>query len=124
MQSAIGRLRARGSAKSGFAHWKMQRVTAVINFVTVVWFLFQAMAMSGAGYAEWTAWFQSPLNAGLLLALTLSIFYHVHLGFQVMFEDYVHHEGTRIVALMSETVVVALFAAASVVAILMLATGA
>ena len=124
MQSAIGRLRARGSAKSGFAHWKAQRVTAVINLVTLVWFLFHAMAMSGAGYAEWTAWFQSPLNAGLLLALTLSTFYHVHLGFQVMTEDYIHSEATRIAALMIETVVVALLAASCVVAILMLATGA
>ena len=124
MQSAIGRLRARGSAKSGFAHWKMQRVTALINFVTVGWFLFQAMTMSGAGYAEWTAWFQSPLNAGLLLALILSTFYHVHLGFQVMVEDYVHNEATRIAALMIETVIVALLAATCVVAVLMLATGA
>jgi succinate dehydrogenase / fumarate reductase, membrane anchor subunit len=124
MQSAIGRLRARGSAKSGFAHWKAQRITAVINLVTVVWFVFQAMTMSGAGYVEWTAWFQSPINAGLLLAMTLSTFYHVHLGFQVMVEDYVHNDATRIACLMAATVVIAILAAGCVVSILMLATGA
>ena len=124
MQSAIGRLRARGSAKSGFGHWKAQRVTAVINLVTLLWFVFQAMTMAGAGYGEWTIWFTSPLNAGLLLLLVLSTFYHVHLGFQVMVEDYVHNDGTRLATLMVETVLVAILAATCVVSILMLATGA
>ncbi len=124
MQSAIGRLRARGSAKSGFSHWKAQRVTAIINLVTALWFVFQAMAMSGAGYAEWTVWFQSQVNASLLLALVLSTFYHVHLGFQVMVEDYVHSEAARLVALAIETVIVVLLAVSCVVAILTLATGA
>jgi succinate dehydrogenase / fumarate reductase, membrane anchor subunit len=124
MQSAIGRLRARGSAKSGFGHWKAQRVTAVINFVTLVWFAFQMIAMSGAGYAAWTAWFQSPVNASLLIVLVLSVFYHVHLGFQVMVEDYVHSHASRIVALMAATVVIVILAASCVVSILMLATGA
>jgi succinate dehydrogenase / fumarate reductase membrane anchor subunit len=124
MQSAIGRLRARGSAKSGFGHWKAQRVTAVINLVMLVWFVFQAMGMTGAGYVEWTAWFQSQVNASLLVILVLSTFYHVHLGFQVMVEDYVHNDATRIACLMAATVVIAILAASCVVSILMLATGA
>lgn len=124
MQSAIGRLRARGSARSGFGHWKAQRVTAVINFVTLVWFAFQMIAMVGAGYAAWTTWFQSPVNASLLIILVLSVFYHVHLGCQVMFEDYVHSHAMRIVAMMAATVVIVIMAASSVVSILMLATGA
>lgn len=124
MQSAIGKLRARGSARSGFGHWKAQRVTAILNLVTLLWFVFQAMAMAGSGYAEWTAWFQSQVNASLLIILVLSTFYHVHLGFQVMVEDYVHSDATRIVALMIETVVVAVLASSCVVSILMLALGA
>ncbi len=124
MQSAIGRVRARGSLKSGVGHWKAQRVTAVINLVLVAWFLLQTIAMAGAGYAEWTVWFRSQVNASLLIVLVLSTFYHVRLGIQVAIEDYVHSEATKVVSLLLLTLLTAILATSCVVSILMLATGA
>ncbi len=123
MQSAIGRLRARGSAHSGVGHWKAQRVTAIANLFLVIWFLFNAIGMAGAGYAEWAAWFQSPLNASLMVMLVLSAFFHAKMGVQVMIEDYVHHEGLKVAALVGATLAAAALATACVVSILMLATG-
>lgn len=124
MQSAIGRMRARGSARSGVGHWKAQRVTAIINLVLVLWFVVQAVGMAGAGHAEWAAWFKSQVNASLMVVLVLSTFYHVRLGVQVAIEDYVHHEGIKVASLLALTLACAVLAASCVVSILMLATGA
>jgi succinate dehydrogenase / fumarate reductase membrane anchor subunit len=124
MQSAIGRMRARGSARSGVGHWKAQRVTAIINLVLVLWFVVQVVGMAGAGHAEWTAWFQSQVNASLMVVLVLSTFYHVRLGVQVAIEDYVHHEGIKVASLLALTLACAVLAASCVVSILMLVTGA
>jgi len=123
MQSAIGRLRARGSAHSGVAHWKAQRVSAFSNLLLVLWFLFNAIGMAGAGHAEWVAWFQSPLNASLMVMLVLSVFFHARLGVQVMIEDYVHSDSLKVTALIAVTLAAAAMATACVVSILMLATG-
>lgn len=123
MQSAIGRLRARGSSHTGLGHWKAQRVTAIANLLLVLWFLFNAISMAGAGYAEWVAWFQSLLNASLMTMLVLSVFFHAKMGVQVMIDDYVHHEGLKVAALVGVTLAAAAMATACIVSILTLATG-
>ena len=123
MQSAIGRLRARGSSHTGLGHWKAQRVTAIANLLLVLWFLFNAIGMAGAGYAEWVTWFQSPLHASLMVMLVLSVFYHAKMGVQVMIEDYVHTEGLKVAGLVGITLLAAALATACIVSILMLATG-
>ena len=69
----------------------------------MLWFLFNAISMAGAGYAEWVAWFQSPLNASLMVMLVLSVFYHAKMGVQVMIEDYVHTEGLKVAGLVGIT---------------------
>lgn len=123
MQSAIGKVRARGSARSGVGHWKAQRFTALANLLLVLWFVFNAVGMAGSGYAEWTFWFQSPVNASLMILLILSTFYHAKLGVQVVIEDYVHGEGIKVLSLVAVTFATALLATACIVSVLMLATG-
>ena len=123
MQPAIGRLRARGSARSGVGHWKAMRITAVALLLLVLWFAFVAIAMAGASYEEWASWFRSPFNAGLVILLVLNAFYHARLGVQEILEDYVHVESVKVAALVATTFLAALLATVCVVSVLMLATG-
>ena len=119
----LGRARGLGAARGGLGHWKAQRLTAISNAVLVLWFVFSAMALAGAGYDEVRAWLASPLAATLMILLIISVFYHAPLGLQVVIEDYVHHPGMRIGAVILVRLAVAGLAVACIVAVLMVALG-
>jgi succinate dehydrogenase / fumarate reductase membrane anchor subunit len=119
----LARARGLGAAHGGVGHWKLQRLTAISNAVLVLWFVFSAMALAGASYGEVRAWLASPVTATLMILLVLSVFQHAPLGLQVIIEDYVHHPGTRIAALVLVRLVVAGLAVACIVAILTVAFG-
>ena len=119
----LARARGLGAAHGGLGHWKMQRLTAISNAVLVLWFVFSAMALAGAGYDEVRAWLASPLAATLMILLIMSVFYHAPLGLQVIIEDYVHHPGIRIAAVILVRLVIAGLAVACIVAVLMVTLG-
>ena len=119
----LARARGLGAAHGGVGHWKLQRLTAMSNAVLVLWFAFSAMALAGAGYEVVRAWLASPVTATLMILLVLSVFQHAPLGLQVIIEDYVHHPGARIAALVLVRLVVAGLAVACIVAILTVAFG-
>jgi succinate dehydrogenase / fumarate reductase, membrane anchor subunit len=119
----LARARGLGAAHGGVGHWKLQRLTAMSNAVLVLWFVFSAMALAGASYDEVRAWLASPVTATLMILLVLSVFQHAPLGLQVIIEDYVHHPGARIAALVLVRLVVAGLAVACIVAILTVAFG-
>jgi succinate dehydrogenase / fumarate reductase membrane anchor subunit len=119
----LAKARGLGAAHDGLGHWKAQRLTAIANAVLVLWFVFSATALAGASYEEVRAWLASPLAATLMILLIISVFYHAPLGLQVIVEDYVHHPGTRIAAVILIRLIAAALAAACIVAVLMVALG-
>jgi succinate dehydrogenase / fumarate reductase membrane anchor subunit len=119
----LARARGLGAAHGGIGHWKAQRLTALANAVLVLWFVFSAMALAGAGYDEVCAWLASPLAATLMILLIISVFYHAALGLQVIVEDYVHHPGIRIAALVLIRLLLFALAVACIVAVLIVALG-
>ncbi len=98
--SASDLKRARGLGASGrhaVSHWTMQRVTAVANFLLLVWFLASLLMLPGLDHATVAAWARQPLVAVPLGLLAVSAAWHMRLGVQVMLEDYVAAEGARFV---------------------------
>jgi succinate dehydrogenase / fumarate reductase membrane anchor subunit len=82
--------RGLGSAKDGSNHWWIQRLTAVALLLLGPWFVFLALGLIGADQASVRASLGQPMNASLMLAFVLSLFWHARLGLQVVIEDYVH----------------------------------
>ena len=123
VQSPIARVRGLGPAREGVGHWTRQRLTAISNIVLVLWFVFSAMALAGAGYEEVRAWLAAPVPASLMILLVISTFYHARLGVQVVIEDYVHHEGAKIASLAAVTLITFGLAVACIVAVLKVAIG-
>lgn len=101
MQTPLGRVRGLGSARSGVHHWWMQRVTAM-GMIPVVLYLLVAFVLSaGSDYTMAREWIASPFNATALLLVFATGFFHASLGLQVIIEDYISSEKTRLLSLVA-----------------------
>jgi succinate dehydrogenase / fumarate reductase membrane anchor subunit len=124
MRSPLGRVRGLGAAKEGVGHWWAQRLTSLALIPLSVWFVASVVALTGADYASVRSWIGSPVVAGLLVLLIVATFYHAALGLQVVIEDYVHHEGAKLAALLAVNGLAILLALAGVLAVLAVLFGA
>jgi succinate dehydrogenase / fumarate reductase, membrane anchor subunit len=117
MQSQLGRVRGLGSAKSGVSHWWAQRWTAVALVPLTLWFVWHMIALAGAPHQAVLDWMYSPFTVVLMLCLIAATFHHMQLGLQVVIEDYVHTEATRVgllLAMRAGTAILGLLAAVAV----------
>ncbi len=117
LRSSLGRARGLGSAKEGVGHWWMQRVTAIALVPLGIWFVFSVAALSGVDYAGFQAWVSELGNATLLVVLVIALFYHAALGIQVVIEDYVSGEGTKIISLLIAKFALFLMAVSCILAV-------
>lgn len=91
----IGKVKGLGSAKHGFKHWWMQRMTAVLLIPCGLYVLF---GLVGSNNAEAVlVWLQNPMNSGVLLLFIFAGSYHGALGVQVVIEDYIHNHSVNLV---------------------------
>ncbi len=96
--TGIGRVRGLGSAKHGSQHWWRQRLTAGSNLLLLVWLLVSLLRLPLYDYRALVLWLQSPWASVPLILATISVFYHLRLGLQVVIEDY-QHDFSRVIAL-------------------------
>ncbi len=89
----LAKAKNHGSSGSGFSHWWLQRMSAMLLVPTGIYVLWQFLALDNLTAVEMIGWMQHPVNAGMLLIFVLSASYHGALGIQVILEDYVHHSG-------------------------------
>lgn len=123
LRNPLQRARGLGSAKDGVQHWWRQRVTAVALLVLGIWFVLLVLSLLHGGYAAAHAALAHPLNAALMIAFLIALFWHMQLGVQVVIEDYVH---TRWVGLMLQILVrffAVLAALLAIIAVLRIALG-
>ena len=124
MRSPLGRARGLGSTKDGSAHWWAERLTAVALVPLTLWFVVSVVSLVGADYAAYKAWVGMQGNAMLLVLLIVILFHHTQLGLQVVIEDYVHGEATKVVSLIVMKFTVVLLGASCVLAVLRVSFGA
>jgi succinate dehydrogenase / fumarate reductase membrane anchor subunit len=107
MQTPLKKVRGLGAAKSGTEHFWQQRLTAIFNLPLMIFFVGFIVFHLGATRADVVASLQNPIIALLLVATLASVLWHMRLGMQVIIEDYVHGHGTKLAALVLNTVFVA-----------------
>ena len=103
LRTPLARVRGLGSAKSGTEHFWRQRLTAVANVPLTIAFVVIVVSLLGRNHAYVVQILGSPLVAMLMLLFIGSSIYHMRIGMQVIIEDYVHDEVTKLVLVMSNT---------------------
>ncbi len=122
-KSPMSRVGGLGSAHAGVHHWLHQKITALANIPLVLWAVWSVMtlAAAGASYDIVRGFFAQPVNGILMVLFLLSVFYHAALGIQVVIEDYIHCEKTKMISSMIVKLVLFALCVASVFSALKLA---
>ena len=123
MRTPLGRVRGRGSARSGTGHFIGQRLTAIANIpltIAAVLFITSLVGRNLAAVAQIMG--STAVNIVMVLFI-VSTSYHMKLGMQVIIEDYVHDEGAKIALLVANIFFATAVGFASIYAILKLSFG-
>ena len=123
LRTPLKRARGWGSAKDGTQHFIWQRITAIATGLSGLWLLGMLLSMRSAEYALVHGMVADPLNATVLVAFLIGMFWHARLGLQVVIEDYVHAPMTGAIAHLAVLFICALAAIAGVLAVLRIALG-
>ncbi len=100
LRTPLRNARGLGSAKDGVNHWIVQRTTAIALVPLVIWFVASMVAYAGADYDTMIAYLKTPLVSILMALFVIAAFHHMRLGLQVVIEDYIVKEGTRVALLL------------------------
>jgi succinate dehydrogenase / fumarate reductase membrane anchor subunit len=98
-RSDTKRVKGLGTAKHGFGHWWMQRLSAVLMIPLGLWFAYSLMSMETLAPDAVMSWLFNPVPALLMALWTLTVVYHATLGLQVIIEDYVHDKRVTLILL-------------------------
>lgn len=95
-QSDTAKVKGLGSSKSGFGHWWMQRMSAVLLIPCGLYVLFSLAGTEVLNAQVVVNWLAQPANAAVTLLFALAGSYHGALGIDVVVEDYVHNHAVNL----------------------------
>jgi succinate dehydrogenase / fumarate reductase, membrane anchor subunit len=123
IRTPLARVRGYGAAHSGTGHFWRQRLTAVANIPLTIAVVFIIITLLGRNQAAAAQILGSPAVAIIMLLFIVSITTHMRIGMQVIIEDYVHDESTKLILIMANTFFAVAVALASAYGILKLSFG-
>ena len=123
MRTPLKNVRGLGSAKEGTTHWWHQKITAIAMIPLFIIALAYVISLVGADYDRVVYILSLPFASIVMLLLIGATFYHLKLGLQVVIEDYIHTEKTKITLLLFNSFFCAAVGLAAALAVLKLALG-
>ena len=101
MRTPLSRARGLGSAKKGTHHFWMQRVTALANIPLTLFLVAALVVHAGADYQTMIAFLGNPFVGVVMLLLVVSAIYQMRLGLQVVIEDDIQGEASKLLAIIA-----------------------
>ena len=101
MRTPLSRARGLGSAKKGTHHFLMQRVTALANIPLTLFLVAALVVHAGADYQTMIAFLGNPFVGVVMLLLVVSAIYQMRLGLQVVIEDDIQGEASKLLAIIA-----------------------
>ncbi len=123
LRTPLRNARGLGSAKEGTHHWLTQRASAIALIPLTLWFVTAMVMNAGAPYEDMIAFLRNPLVSVGMILFVFAAFYHMKLGLQVVVEDYIAKESTRIVLLLLLTFAIYATGAAAILAVVKISLG-
>ena len=123
IRTPLARVRGRGAARSGTRDFWRQRLTAVANIPLTIAAIIIIIMLLGRNQAAVAQILGAPLVAIIMLLFVASVTVHMRIGMQVIIEDYVHDEFTKLTLIMANTFFAIAVALASAFGILKLSFG-
>ena len=123
-RSALGHARGLGNTGGATEHWYWERLTALALTPLTIWFIVSLIIRSCRGSLDAcrSGW-PTPGNMVLLILLAFFFFWHAWIAVGVVIEDYVHHDATRIGAMIAVKFACILFGTFSIVSIVLVGLG-
>ena len=123
MRTPLERVRGLGSAHTGTSDFWRQRLTAVAMTLLIVPVIIVVIMLIGRNHAGAAQILGSIPIAIILLLFIVASTWHMKIGMQVVFEDYIHNEKLKIACVMANNFFCVAVALASIYAILKLSSG-
>jgi succinate dehydrogenase / fumarate reductase membrane anchor subunit len=119
----LARVRGLGAARSGTSQFWHQRLTAIANVPLMIAFVVIVVSLLGRNHAAVVQILGSPFVAIVMLLFIASVTYHMRIGMQVIIEDYVHDDMTKLILIIANNFYTVAIGLASAYAILKLPFG-
>jgi len=103
MKTPLKKVRGLGAAHEGTGVFMRQRLTAIANIPLSLAFVALVVDKSTAPWPEMVDTLRDPFVALVLLAFILSATIHMRIGMQVIIEDYIHGERSKLAAIIANT---------------------
>lgn len=121
IRTPFSRVQGLGAAHSGTEHFWRERASSVALIPLTAWFVYAAIHMIGQPYEDAFTFLHQPVNAIAMLLFVIASVVHMTLGIQVVIEDYVHTEGSKLLLFLANKAFGWIIGVASVFAILRIA---
>ena len=82
-----------GSPQLATRHFMTQRITAALNVLFTIFFVWFVVRLAGADRAEMVAVVRNPFIAIILVLLIVNVCVHMRIGMNEVIEDYIYDHG-------------------------------
>ena len=106
-----------GSPRQSTRHFMTQRITAMLNVLFVLFFIWFVVRLAGADRATMVDTIRNPFVAIVFCLLIINVCIHMRIGMNEIIEDYLDEDKTNHLAQRANTVFAILVAVVTVISV-------